>query len=109
MLDRFNWAARSIKKTVPDAMAHVSHHGDHFFFTRIVRGSRDEKGDLVEGGMPPFGEVLKGDQIWAVISYIKSRWPAQLRIRQNRYNPGHQDAMGQGKMHKGAKPKHRHR
>ncbi len=91
-----------------DAKGHAFHHGDQLFYSQILRGSRDKKGDLVEGGMPPFGGLLKANQIWAVISYIKSRWPVDLRKRQNRHNPGHQDTMGQGSMHKGVKPKHGH-
>ena len=39
--------------------------------------------------MPAFGFRLHDAQIWAVISYIKSRWPVSLQRKQNAMNPGH--------------------
>ena len=32
--------------------------------------------------MGPFAEVLSDDEIWAVLAYIKSRWPENIRARQ---------------------------
>ncbi len=29
-----------------------------------------------------FGEVLSDREIWAVLAYIKSRWPDKIRARQ---------------------------
>jgi mono/diheme cytochrome c family protein len=32
--------------------------------------------------MPAFGNVLTDAEIWAVLAYIKSRWPTEIRERQ---------------------------
>lgn len=37
--------------------------------------------------MPGFGGVLRDREIWAVIAYIKSSWPEELRDRQGRAAP----------------------
>jgi len=34
--------------------------------------------------MPAFGDTLGDDQIAAVLAYIKSRWPPEIRQRQAR-------------------------
>jgi mono/diheme cytochrome c family protein len=32
--------------------------------------------------MPAFGDKLSDDDIWAVLAYIKSRWPTEIRRAQ---------------------------
>jgi len=34
--------------------------------------------------MPAWGETLKDDDIWAVLAYIKSRWPNEIRKTQEK-------------------------
>jgi mono/diheme cytochrome c family protein len=34
--------------------------------------------------MPAFDATLNDEQIWAVIAFIKSRWPSQIRDHQSR-------------------------
>ena len=34
-----------------------------------------------KSNMPGFEETLSDDQIWAVLAYIKSKWPEQIRRR----------------------------
>ena len=34
--------------------------------------------------MPAFGPKLPDPEIWAVIAYIKSQWPTEIRERQTR-------------------------
>ncbi len=59
-----------------DAQAgHVAHHDDQALFNQITRGSLDKNGKPLDGGMRPFAEKLDPGEIWAVITYIKSRWP----------------------------------
>jgi mono/diheme cytochrome c family protein len=36
--------------------------------------------------MPAFGETLSDNDIWAVLSFIHSRWPARVRERQSKIN-----------------------
>ena len=43
----------------------------------------------VEGfksNMPAFADVLSDEEIWAVLAYIKSSWPAELLRRQKATN-----------------------
>lgn len=37
-----------------------------------------------ESDMPGFGDKLGDAEIWAIIAFIKSRWPAEIRSRQPR-------------------------
>ncbi len=36
--------------------------------------------------MPAWGDTLKDDDIWAVLAYIKSRWPEETRNIQAEIN-----------------------
>jgi mono/diheme cytochrome c family protein len=45
-------------------------------------GSSGVAGGTYESDMPGFGKVLSDDDIWAVIAFIKSRWPEDIRKRQ---------------------------
>jgi mono/diheme cytochrome c family protein len=36
--------------------------------------------------MPAFEGVLTDAEIWAVLAFIKSRWPEEIRKRQERLN-----------------------
>jgi len=36
--------------------------------------------------MPAYADVLSDEEIVAVLSYIKSRWPKQIRKRHDRMN-----------------------
>ncbi|MDA1324772.1 MAG: hypothetical protein O3C34_08500, partial [Proteobacteria bacterium] len=39
-----------------------------------------------QSDMPAFEGVLTGTQIWAVLAFIKSKWPIVIRDRQERIN-----------------------
>lgn len=36
--------------------------------------------------MPAFGQTLSDAETWAVLAFIKSRWPADTRARQSSVN-----------------------
>jgi len=36
--------------------------------------------------MPAFGEQLSDREIWAVLAFIKSRWPEDVQARQSEIN-----------------------
>jgi len=76
---------------------HASHHSDLFLFERIKNGSLTKSGELKEGGMPPFDETLTDQEIWNAISYVKSKWPARVRAKQEKMNPGHGHKMPENK------------
>lgn len=67
-----------------DASGHTWHHPDKALFaiTRDGVAALAPKG--YESDMPAFGPKLSDAEIWAVIAYIKSRWPAEIRERQAR-------------------------
>lgn len=77
-------------------VGHASHHDDMFIFNQITRGSLDKNGKPIADGMPAFAEILKPGEIWAVLTYIKSRWPEKVYRMQHRRNPGHGMGMGGG-------------
>lgn len=64
-----------------DETGHTWHHPD----TLLVAVTRD--GTVFRGGaMPPFGKVLSERDIIAVLSFIKSRWPEEIRAAHDRIN-----------------------
>jgi mono/diheme cytochrome c family protein len=38
--------------------------------------------------MPAYQEMLSDAEIWAVLAFIKSRWPAAIRTQQEQQNAG---------------------
>lgn len=61
-----------------DPSGHTWHHSDNRLFLIIKDGLATE----YETDMPVFGDVLSDHDIWAVLSYIKSTWPEDIRKRQ---------------------------
>jgi mono/diheme cytochrome c family protein len=47
-------------------------------FTTVNAASADG-GQPRPRRMPRFGPILTDDEIWAVIAYVKSRWPESIR------------------------------
>ncbi|WP_243634778.1 c-type cytochrome [Roseicella frigidaeris] len=80
-----NWRQRRADGRLPapphDASGHTWHHSDAQLFELTKRGPAG----LVPGyetDMPAFGDVLDDKQIRAVLLFIKSTWPADIRARQ---------------------------
>jgi len=72
-----------------DATGHTWHHPDKQLFDLTKLGP----GALVPGyesDMPGFMDKLSDPDIWAVLSYIESTWPADVRARQQRMNQSRQ-------------------
>jgi mono/diheme cytochrome c family protein len=62
---------------------HAWHHSDKQLFDMTKRGS----GAIVrsyESDMPGFQDKLSDADIWAVLSYIESTWPADICAKQQR-------------------------
>ena len=83
-----NWQEKLPTGRMPapphDASGHTWHHPDDVLFGITKHG-------LVPGkyappsyvsDMPAFGRQLTDDQIWAVLAYIKSTWPREIRAAQ---------------------------
>lgn len=68
-----------------DETGHTWHHPDDQFFRITKLGLRPPLApDGYQSDMPSFGADLTDEQIWAVLAFIKSRWPAEIRARQTR-------------------------
>ncbi len=81
-----NWRKRDPDGLLPapphDETGHTWHHPDRQLFEITKRGTAALIGPDYQTTMGPFGEVLSDDEIRAVLAYIKSRWPENIRARQ---------------------------
>ncbi len=81
-----NWRQRDSDGLLPapphDETGHTWHHPDRQLFEITKWGTAALVGADYQTAMGPFGEVLSDDEIWAVLAYIKSRWPENIRARQ---------------------------
>lgn len=83
-----NWRERKPDGTFPapphDETGHTWHHGDEYLFLYTNLGGAALANGRFQSAMPGFGEQLSDHQIWAIIAYIKSQWPPQIRDAQER-------------------------
>ena len=80
------WRQRKADGLLPapphDETGHTWHHPDRQLFEITKRGTAALVGSDYQTAMGPFGELLSDDEIRAVLAYIKSRWPENIRTRQ---------------------------
>lgn len=91
-----NWRRRKADGRLPapphDATGHTWHHTDEHLFEVTKNGVKPPLAPAgYESDMPGFGDKLGDAEIWAVIAFIKSRWPQEIRERQ----PSFQRRRGQ--------------
>jgi mono/diheme cytochrome c family protein len=84
-----NWQKRLPNGRLPapphDRTGHTWHHSDQ----RLFEMTKNSTAGLVPGyetDMPAYKAVLSDADIWAVLSFIESTWPADIRERQQRLN-----------------------
>ncbi len=65
-----------------DQSGHTWHHPDEILFRITKLGGAAEAPAGVKSNMPGFAGALSDEQIWAILAYIKSRWPQHIQIRQ---------------------------
>ena len=66
-----------------DASGHTWHHPDQLLFDITKLGiAKAVKLKDYDSAMPAFGGVLSDAEIVAVLSWIKSQWPAEIRQHQ---------------------------
>ena len=67
-----------------DASGHTWHHPDTVLFGITKHGLVPGKyaPPKYESDMPGFGGTLSDEEIWAVLAYIKSSWPPDIRKAQ---------------------------
>jgi mono/diheme cytochrome c family protein len=83
------WQTRLTNGRMPapphNAAGHTWHHSDEYLFgvtkEGLVPGKYAPPG--YQSDMPGFGDKLSDDDIWAVLAYIKSYWPEEIRRAQN--------------------------
>lgn len=84
-----NWKERMPNGRLPapphDPTGHTWHHTDRELFDLTKNGM---PGVLpgYQSDMPAFDGVLSDRELWAVLAYIKSTWPKEIRARQERIN-----------------------
>lgn len=80
-----DWKAQnedgSFRAPPHDASGHTWHHGDETLMEAIRLGGARFDGVSIGGtsNMPAFAEVLSEEEMVAVLAFIKSTWPADLR------------------------------
>lgn len=86
-----NWRQRGPDGLLPapphDASGHTWHHGDELLF-RITKFGVAKVANLNDyaTAMPAFEGVLSDEEIIAVLSWIKSQWPTEIRARHDKFN-----------------------
>lgn len=86
-----NWKERHADGKLPapphDENGHTWHHSDAQLFDIVKNGLPKEiAGKPYPTAMPAYGDRLTDADIVAVLSYIKSRWPAEIQARQDAVN-----------------------
>jgi mono/diheme cytochrome c family protein len=74
-----------------DASGHTWQHSDTQLHELIANSVYAYAAPGYRSHMPAFGKVLSGDQIDAVIAFIKSTWPASIQAYQRVLNEGGKD------------------
>jgi len=81
-----NWRERRADGTLPapphDGSGHTWHHPDSQLFAITKQGTAALVGGDYKSDMRGFAAELSDAEIWAVLAYIRSRWPADIRAKQ---------------------------
>jgi ABC-type transport system substrate-binding protein len=78
-----------------DETGHTWHHADQWLFDIVKDGGQHFAPPRYRSAMPAYRDMLTDDEIWAVLAFIKSRWPASIRARQERENLRHEEKAKQ--------------
>ena len=92
-----NWRSPNIVGVLPapphDASGHTWHHDNALLFEyTMLGGSRALAIRGVIGfnsGMPAFNDILTDEEIWEILSYIRSTWPERVQKTQATRNAPH--------------------
>ncbi len=88
-----NWRIRKDNGKLPppphDETGHTWHHADELLFGITKFGLVPPYGpENYKTDMPAWGDTLSDEDIWAVLAFIKSRWPAEIQKTQKEINQG---------------------
>ncbi len=85
-----NWKRRDPEGYLPapphDETGHTWHHSDKVLFELTKNGLGKLTGPDYKTKMPAYGGVLNDSEIIAVLSFIKSRWSKEIRLRHDQLN-----------------------
>ena len=85
-----NWRTRGEDGLLPapphDATGHTWHHDDETLFTLTKYGLAGLMENAPPSDMPVYEGVLSDVEIIAVLSFIKSTWPSDIREHHDRLN-----------------------
>jgi mono/diheme cytochrome c family protein len=85
-----DWRIRKADGKLPapphDESGHTWHHPDQQLFEMTKFGLQPFAPPGYQSDMPGFGGRLNDAEIWAVLAYIKSTWPAEIQARQQHLN-----------------------
>lgn len=83
-----DWQRRREDGSLPapphDETGHTWHHADEVLFSITKHGPAAYAPAGYRSDMPGFEGVLSDEEIRAVLAFIKSRWPEDIRLRQER-------------------------
>lgn len=83
-----NWQIRKADGRLPapphDETGHTWHHPDQILFDLTKYGPAAMAGQGYQSDMPGYEGILSDDEIRAVLNYIKSTWPEEIRREQER-------------------------
>ena len=85
-----NWREKLPNGRMPapphDASGHTWHHPDTVLFGIVKHGLVPGKyaPPSYQSDMPAFDRQLSDDEIWAVLAFIKSNWPDEIRDTQEK-------------------------
>ena len=81
-----NWRLRNDDGTLPapphDESGHTWHHPDDVLFQLTKQGTAAFLADGYKSNMPAYADILTDAEIWAVLAYVKSRWPPEIQAAQ---------------------------
>ena len=76
----------TLKAPPHDESGHTWHHPDKDMFRYTKLGGQALAPKGFKSAMPGYVDILSDREIWAVLSYIHTFWPAEIRERQRRLN-----------------------
>lgn len=83
------WPIGNLPAPPHDQTGHTWHHPDQWLFEIVKYGGRYHAPAGYRSAMPAYQEMLSDAEIWAVLGFIKSRWPASIRAQQEQLTADH--------------------
>tara|TARA_Y100001960_G_C14269218_1_gene631341 strand:+ start:110 stop:547 length:438 start_codon:yes stop_codon:yes gene_type:complete len=88
-----NWRVRNSDGKLPapphDKSGHTWHHSSKQLFELTKFGPKALIGGDYQTDMPGYKDILSDEEIIAVLSYIKSTWPPNIRERHDAVDHNH--------------------